>query len=199
LSTATPPPTAESSIPDPFSVPAYSMQNRIRRLIWNLCYSLFFRLSPRPFFGWRTFLLRLFGAKLASTCKFYPGCKIWAPWNLVCEDLVAVADGAELYNPSPFYFGSHAIVSQNAYVCGATHLYNDPTFKLVSFPMRFGAYSWICARAAVNPGVNMGDGAILALGSIATRDLEPFGVYAGVPARKVKERDRYAIPPEEKR
>jgi len=47
----------------------------------------------------------------------------------------------------------------------------------------------------VNPGVNVGEGAILALGSVATKDLEPFGIYAGVPARKVKERLRSAIPP----
>jgi putative colanic acid biosynthesis acetyltransferase WcaF len=46
----------------------------------------------------------------------------------------------------------------------------------------------------VNPGINVGEGAILALGAIATRDLEPFGIYAGVPARKVKERSRGAIP-----
>jgi len=166
------------------------------RLLWSVCYVLMYRYSPRPFHGWRSMLLRLFGAKLGPACHFYPKSRIWAPWNLVCEDRVSVADDAELYNPSPFYLGSHAIVSQGAYICGATHEYNDPAFKLVSFPMRLGAYSWICARAAVNPGVNVGDGAILALGAIATQDLEPFGIYAGVPARKVKERLRSAVPEE---
>jgi len=194
LSTAIQPKFAESDLRDPMNQPAYSVGNRARRLLWNICYVLLFRTSPVPFFAWRAFLLRLFGAKLGPTCKFYPGCRIWAPWNLCCEDLVAIADGAELYNPSPFFMGSHMIVSQGAYICGATHLYNEPSFKLVSFPMRFGAYSWICARAAVNPGVNVGEGAILALGSVATKDLEPFGIYAGVPARKVKERLRSAVP-----
>jgi len=138
-------------------------------------------------------LLRIFGAKLGPGCHFYPGSKVWAPWNLRCEDRVTVGDGAEIYNPSPIFFGSHAIVSQSAYVCGATHLYNDPKFPMVSFPMRIGAYAWICARAIVGPGVNVGEGAVLGLGSVATKDLEPFGGYAGSPARKVKERDRNAI------
>ena len=53
-----------------------------------------------------------------------------------------------------------------------------------------------CARAIVSPGVNLGNGAILGLGSIATRDLEPFGVYAGVPAKKLKERERTSVPAE---
>ena len=194
MSVTAEPRVANSIVKDPLRQPAYSLQNRVRRLFWNICYALLFRTSPTPFFAWRGWLLRVFGAKLGPACKFYPKCWVWAPWNLVCEDMVAVADGAELYNPSPFFMGSHMIVSQGAYVCGATHLYNEQSFKLVSFPMRFGAYSWICARAAVNPGVNVGEGAILALGAIATKDLEPFGIYAGVPARKIKERLRTAVP-----
>ena len=181
---------------DPTLLPAFSFRNRVVRVLWSVCYALLYRISPRPLHAWRVFLLRAFGAKLGTACHFYPKGKIWAPWNLVCEDRVTLADDAELYNPSPMYLGSHAIVSQGAYVCGATHLYNEPSFRLVSFPMRLGAYSWICARAAVNPGVNVGDGAILALGSVATKDLEPFGIYAGIPARKVKERARAAVPAE---
>jgi putative colanic acid biosynthesis acetyltransferase WcaF len=181
---------------DPTLMPAFSFRNRVVRMLWSVCYALLYRLSPRPFHAWRAFLLRAFGARLGAACHFYPKGKVWAPWNLVCADRVTLADDAELYNPSPMYLGSHAIVSQGAYVCGATHLYNEPSFRLISFPMRLGAYSWICARAAVNPGVNVGDGAILALGAVATRDLEPFGIYAGIPARKVKERSRAAVPPE---
>ena len=168
--------------------------NRAARLLWGMCRVLLYRPSPRPFHAWRSMLLRAFGAKLGAKCHFYPGSKVWAPWNLRCEDRVSFGDNAEIYNPSPIYFGSHAIVSQGAYVCGATHLYNEASFRLVSFPMRFGAYSWICARAMVSPGVNVGEGAILGLGSVATKDLEPFGIYAGAPARKVKERDRSAVP-----
>jgi putative colanic acid biosynthesis acetyltransferase WcaF len=179
---------------DPHLQASYSVANRARRAVWNLFYVVFFRTSPRPFHGWRSMILRLFGAKLAPHCHFYPKCRIWAPWNLVCEEAVGVGDDAELYNPSLLTIGSHAVVSQGAYVCGATHLYNEPSFRLVSYPMRIGAYSWVCAKAIVSPGVNVGDGAILAMASIATKDLEPFGVYAGMPARKVKDRDRAAVP-----
>jgi serine acetyltransferase len=56
--------------------------------------------------------------------------------------------------------------------------------------MEVGRYAWICARACVGPGVNVGEGAVLGLSSVATRDLEPWGVYAGSPAVKVKERKR---------
>jgi putative colanic acid biosynthesis acetyltransferase WcaF len=138
--------------------------------------------------AWRAMLLRAFGAKMGPNCHFYPGSQVWAPWNLRCADQVTAGDGAEIYNPAPIQFGSHSILSQGAYVCGATHDFNDPAFPLLAFSMAIGPHAWICARASVGPGVNVGEGAVLGLGSVATRDLEPWGVYAGVPAVKVKER-----------
>jgi putative colanic acid biosynthesis acetyltransferase WcaF len=179
---------------DPTLIPQSSLRNRAGRLIWGVCRVLLYRPSPRPFHAWRAMLLGAFGAKLGAKCHFYPHSKVWAPWNLRCEDRVTLGDDAEIYNPSPVFLGSYATVSQGAYVCGATHLYNEPEFRLVSFEMKIGAYAWICARAMVSPGVNVGEGAILGLGSVATKDLEPFGIYAGVPARKVKERERTAVP-----
>ena len=177
-----------STASDPYLRPAFSLGNRLKRLIWNLCWVLLYRMSPRPLHGWRSALLRMFGAKMGKNCHFYPGSRIWAPWNLICEDQVSAADGAEIYNPAPIRFGSHAIVSQGAYICGATHDMDDPAFPLLAYTASFGAYSWICARAVVSPGVNVGEGAVLGLASLATRDLEPWWVYGGMPASKIRER-----------
>jgi len=188
-------PSAPSAIRragDPYTSPQYSFANRVQRQLWSLCWIVLYRPSPRMAHGWRAWLLRLFGATLGPHCHFYPASRIWAPWNLTCEDTVIVADGAELYNPAPLYLASHAIVSQGAFLCGATHDYNDPNFPVVSFPMRLGRYSWVAARASVSPGVNLGEGAILGLASLATKDLAPWSIYAGVPAQKVKDRERIA-------
>jgi putative colanic acid biosynthesis acetyltransferase WcaF len=177
---------------DPYLRPAFPLRNRLRRLLWNLVWLLFYRPSPRPLHRWRAALLRLFGARLGPNCHFYPSSRIWAPWNLICSDQVTASDDAQIYNPAPITLGSHAILSQEAYLCGATHDYNDPAFPLLAFTMKLGAYAWVGARASVNPGVNLGDGAVLGLGSVATRDLEPWSVYAGVPAVKINARDRCA-------
>ncbi|HWZ52940.1 MAG TPA: hypothetical protein VNW54_15905 [Granulicella sp.] len=175
---------------DPYLRPAFSLRNRLLRASWNLVWLLLYRPSPRPLHAWRSFLLRLFGAKLGPNCFFYPKSRIWAPWNLTCGDLVTAADDSEIYNPAPITLGSHSILSQAAYLCGATHDYDDPAFPLLAYPMHIGAYAWVCARASVAPGVNLGDGAVLGLGSVATRDLEPWTVYAGSPAIKIKPRAR---------
>jgi putative colanic acid biosynthesis acetyltransferase WcaF len=181
-----------ASEPDdnPYCRPSFSGSHRLARLAWQIVFVLLYRTSPRPVFAWRAFLLRLFGAKMGPGCHFYPSGKVWAPWNLICADCCTLADHAEIYNPSPIYLESHCIVSQDAYICGATHDYNHPDFPMVSNSMQLGAYSWICARASVLPGVNVGEGAVLGLGSVANRDLEPWTVYIGVPAVGVKARVR---------
>ena len=175
---------------DAYTRPAFSLGNRARRLLWNTTWLLLFRFSPRPFHAWRAMLLRLFGATIGSDCHFYPAAKIWAPWNLICADHVAAGNGVEIYNPSPMHFASHVILSQDCYLCGATHDYNDPSFPLLAYQMSFGQYAWICARASVGPGVNVGEGAVLGLASVATKDLAPWTVYAGNPATVIRERQR---------
>lgn len=175
---------------DPYLRPAFSTANKARRLVWNICWLLLYRPSPRPFHAWRSMLLRLFGAQLGPHCHFYPGSRIWAPWNLVCADQVTAGDGAEIYNVAPVRLGSHVILSQGAFLCSATHNYNDPAFPLLAYTMEVGEYAWICARAAVAPGVNVGEGAVLGLCSVATRALEPWTVYGGSPAVVVKSRHR---------
>lgn len=174
---------------DPHTLPSFSLSNRARRLLWGIIYTLLFRPSLRPFHAWRSFLLRCCGAKLGKNCHIYPKAIIWAPWNLVCEDLVAIADGANIYNPDTVTLGSHCIISQEAYLCGATHDYEAAAFPLIAAPIAIGPYAWVCARSTVLMGVTIAEGAILGLGGIATRDLEPWGVYAGIPARKIKQRE----------
>ena len=173
---------------DPYLRPSFSLSNRLGRFAWKVVYSLLFRTSPRPLHAWRAMLLRWFGAKLGENCHIYPGAEIWAPWNLNCGDVVAIADGAIIYNPSPVFLGSHSVISQQAYLCGASHDYNESDFPLISAPIWIDAHAWICARATVQMGIRVAEGAILALGAIATSDLEPQSIYAGIPARKIKDR-----------
>jgi putative colanic acid biosynthesis acetyltransferase WcaF len=173
---------------DPYTRPAFSRANRARRALWNLTWLLLYRPSPRPFHAWRAMLLRLFGATLGPDCHFYPASRVWAPWNLTCADHVAAGDHAEIYNPAPIRLDSHVILSQHAYLCGATHDIDDPNFPLLAYEMRVERYAWICARASVAPGIHIGEGAVLGLASVATHDLAPWTVYSGHPAQPIRQR-----------
>jgi putative colanic acid biosynthesis acetyltransferase WcaF len=153
--------------------------------MWNLVYGVTFRPSPTICHAWRRYLLRLFGATIGDGCHIYPKARIWAPWNLICENVVTIANGAIVYNPKIVNLGSHSILSQESYLCGAGHDFNSADFPLIADGIAIGPYAWICARATVQMGVRVGAGAVLGLGGVATRDLEPWTVYGGVPARKI--------------
>jgi putative colanic acid biosynthesis acetyltransferase WcaF len=155
-----------------------------------LVYVLLFRCSPRPFHAWRAALLRLFGARLGPHCHIYPKARIWAPWNLECADAVAIADDAIVYNAAYVRIESHALISQEAFLCGASHDYRRADFPMVQAPISIGAYAWVCARATVLMGVTVGQGAILGLGAIATHDLQSWTIYAGNPATALGVRPR---------
>lgn len=173
---------------DPYLQPALPLDNRFARFLWSIVYTLFFQFSPRPLHYWRVILLKLFGAKIGDNCHIYPKAQILFPWNLICEDVVAIADHAIIYNPSPIYLNSHCIISQEAYLCGATHDYNNKEFPFIAKSIIIKKYAWIGARAIVKPGIIVGEGAVLGMGSIATKNLEPWQVYAGIPAKIIKKR-----------
>jgi putative colanic acid biosynthesis acetyltransferase WcaF len=179
---------APTSVHDPYLRASTTLGNRAARALWIVVCALLFRPTPRPLHAWRAMLLRVFGAQLGQDCWIYPGAIIWAPWNLVCEDAVRVGNGANIYNVAVVTLRSHSIVSQEAYLCSASHDINDPAFPMVWAPITLGRYAWVCARASVCPGVRLGDGAVLALGAVATKDLDAWTVYGGVPAQRIATR-----------
>jgi putative colanic acid biosynthesis acetyltransferase WcaF len=180
--------------PDPYLRPAFTVQNKFRRAFWALSWLFLFRLTPVPWFFWRSALLRLFGAKVGPRNFIYPSARIWAPWLLETEAVVTIGRGAEIYNPGGVLLKHHSIVSQGAYICGASHDYNDPGFPFFSKRIVLEAYSWIGARAIVLPGVRVGEGSVLGAGSVTARSLEPWWVYAGNPARRAKPRKKLEPP-----
>ncbi|MFA5983150.1 MAG: putative colanic acid biosynthesis acetyltransferase [Methylococcaceae bacterium] len=167
---------------------SFTLKNRILRVFWDITYLFFFRFTPRPFHGWRVFLLRCFGAQLGQHCHIYPKVKIWAPWNLVMHDYACLANDVICYSQGRIILYERAIVSQGAYLCTGSHDYNDPDFKLFAKSITIGKDAWVCAEAFVGPGVNINEGAVLGARAVAFKDLEAWQVYTGNPAKAIKSR-----------
>lgn len=176
--------------------PSFSVRNRLARLVWSGFSTVFFRLSPRPCHGWRSFLLRLWGARIGEGCHIYPRAVIWAPWNLECGRNACIADGAVIYNPQPVMLGEDSVVSQEAYLCGASHDYTQAAFPLISAPIRIGSRSWVAARVIVLMGVSIGNDCVIGAGSIVTKDMPSMAVCAGNPCRVIKRRTDNPAPPQ---
>ena len=130
------------------------------RILWALATPLF-RLSPRPLFGWRRALLRLFGARVGRHVHVYPSARIYLPWNLTLGDAASIGEWALIYNLGPITIGDRATISHRAHLCAGTHDYRDPTLPLLRLPIEIGPQAWVCADAFVGPTVRVGEGAIV--------------------------------------
>lgn len=166
-----------------------SRRNRLARALWNTAYWLLFRPSPWFLFAWRRALLRCFGARIGRGVHIYASVRIWAPWNLTMADHSCLAAGVDCYNVAPISIGPHATVSQQAFLCTASHDIADPGMALTSRPIALGARSWVAARACIGPGVSIGEGGVAALGSVVVHDVEAWTVVGGNPARAIKRRE----------
>ena len=165
----------------------YSRTTQLRRILWALARPLF-RYSPRLFFGWRRFLLRLFGARVGREVRIYSDAVIYFPWNLEVEDHAAIGEGALIYNLGQVTIGRDATISQRAHLCAGTHDYTDPAMPLEKPPIKVGAQAWVCADAFVGPGVSVGEGAVVGARAVAMKDVPAWAVVAGNPARQIKRR-----------
>jgi putative colanic acid biosynthesis acetyltransferase WcaF len=175
---------------DPFLRPAFDVRSKVKRFVWIAIWRLFFRTSPTLFHNYRAWLLRCFGARIGAKNFIYPTSQIWAPWLLSTDDVVTIGPNVEIYNPANIHLGHHTIVSQDAFLCGATHDYESADFTYIAKRIVTEPYTWICARSIVLPGVTCGQGSVLGAGSVTSKDLEPWTVYAGNPALKVKLRQK---------
>lgn len=168
--------------------PYYTKKEIAKRIIWNFVYPVFFRCSPRLIYGWRNFILRLFGAQIGKKVKIYPSVKIVHPWLLKIGDRSIIAWGVNIYNLGQIDIGVHTIVSQNVHLCGGTHDIKNPGFKLIRTGLTLGDDIWIASEAFIGPGVMVNNNAVVAARAVVVKEVEANTVVGGNPAKLIRNR-----------
>ena len=165
----------------------YPLRIQLMRVMWALGKGAF-RLVPRPCYAPRRTILRVFGAKVGRNVNIANSAMIYFPWNLNIGDWSSIGERAIIYNLGKVSIGEKATVSQGAHLCAGTHDFSDPSTPLLTPPISIGNQAWVCADAFVGPGVSIGEGAVVGARAVAVKDVEPWAVVAGNPARFIKQR-----------
>lgn len=164
-------------------------KHQLIRLLWSIVWGLLARPLPRSVgTGWKRILLRLFGAKIASTAVVYSSAKVYFPANLVMGEYSCLASDVNCYNVAPIIIKDNTTVSQGAYLCTASHDITNALNPLVTAPIIIEDQAWIAADAFVGMGVTVGQGAVVGARAAVFKDVEPWTVVGGNPAKFIKQR-----------
>lgn len=167
----------------------YSITNKLKRLFWSLCWLVLARPFPKSIFNkWKIFLLRCFGAKISYSAYVYSSAKIFMPWNLIMEEHSCIASGVDCYNAAPIIIKKYAIVSQRAYLCTASHNISSSKHEQIEKAITIEDKAWVAAEAFIGPGVTVGEGAVVGARAVVFKNVLPWTVVGGNPAKYIKDR-----------
>lgn len=163
--------------------------HQLIRLIWGIVWFLFARPLPRSMGnGWKCFLLRMFGAKISKGAVVYSSAKVYYPANLIMEENSCLASEVDCYNVDLIKVGAFATVSQGTYLCTASHDITDKHHSLITAPIIIEDQAWVAADAFVGMGITIGQGAVVGARAAVFKDVEPWMVVGGNPAKPIKKR-----------
>jgi putative colanic acid biosynthesis acetyltransferase WcaF len=157
-------------------------------LLWWFIQGTLFRFSLHNMYGWRRFLLKLFGAKIGKKVQVRATAKFTYPWKVSIGDYSWIGDRVEFYSLDNIEVGSHCIISQYAYLCTGSHDLQDPRFSLITKPIIIKDGAWVASDVFVYPGVIVHEMAVAGARSTVIKDIPYNEIHAGSPAKFLKER-----------
>lgn len=167
-----------------------SLKNKLGRLLWSIVYHMLFNpFFLMPFYRWRNFLLRLFGARIGHGSKIHTSVRIWAPWNLITGVNTGIGPYVICYNPGKIILGNKVSISQYAHLCAASHDFTKIEHSLTTEPIIIEDQVWVATEAFIGPGVTIGQGAIVGARACVFKDVESWAVVGGNPAKFIKKRE----------
>ena len=161
---------------------------KLKQLAWYFV-NVFFFINPlNPSGAIKNILLKRFGARIGKGVVIKPGVNIKYPWKLTIGDYSWIGEKVWIDNLAPVSIGSSVCISQGAMLLTGNHNYKLPSFDLMIGAITLEDGAWVGAQSIVCPGVTLATHAVLSVGSVATSNLDAFGIYSGNPAIFQRER-----------
>jgi putative colanic acid biosynthesis acetyltransferase WcaF len=162
---------------------------KIRYALWLLVSNIFFLTNiPYPS-KFKVLILKSFGCRIGDKVVIKPWVKIKFPWMLTVGDSVWFGESVWIDNISNVIIGNNVCISQGSLLITGNHNYSSEKFELISKPIIIEDGVWVCAKTILIGGITIHSHAVLAINSLASKDLEPYSIYSGNPAIFIKKRN----------
>ena len=162
--------------------------NRIGSIFLEFEVFLLHLIGGVPSHHLRRFFYRLAGIRIGRGSTIHTGARFYDPKNIIIGNDTIVGEGAVLDGREKLTIGDHVAVATEVMIYNSEHLIEDEDFIAKDEPVTIEDYCFIGPRAIILPGVKIGRGAIVAAGAVVTKDVPPFAVVGGVPAKIIGER-----------
>lgn len=156
--------------------------------VWWLVQASLFGLSPQFMYGWRRWLLRAFGARVGKNVLISSTARITYPWKVSIGDYTWINDHVVLYSLGEIEIGNNVVVSQQSYICAASHNYAASNFDIFASKVHIEDQAWLATDVFVAPGVTIGKGVVVGSRGSVFHDLPAMMVCVGSPAKPIHQR-----------
>lgn len=156
--------------------------------LWWIVQATLFAWSPQFMFGWRCFLLRIFGAEIGKGVLIRSTVKVTYPWKVKIGDYVWIGDDTTLYSLGVIEIGNHVAIAHRVYLCAGSHEYTKKTFDIIAADISIGSQVWLPNDVFVGPGVVIGRGVVVGARSSVFSNLPEGMICVGSPAKPLRPR-----------
>jgi putative colanic acid biosynthesis acetyltransferase WcaF len=139
-------------------------------------------------YGFRVFLLKMFGAEIGKNVLIRSSVKITYPWKLSIGDNTWIGEDCYIYNLAQITIGSNVSIAHRNFFNTGGHNYEKTTFDIFAKPILIEDECWITSEVYISPGVTIGKGAVVGVRSLVFKDLPEGMICYGNPAQPVRER-----------
>ncbi len=162
--------------------------NRIKNIWLELIVFKLHLTGCVPSHGFRRFIYRIAGIKIGKGSVIHMKAKFYDPRNIIVGEDTIIGEESVLDGRAKLTIGNHVDIASEVMIYNSQHDIEDENFSAIDKPVVIEDYVFIGPRSIVLPGVTIGKGAIVAAAAVVTKDVPPYAIVGGVPAKIIGER-----------